>query len=184
MTNEKKPKPMPNIHFRCMTWMYKFADAARMTNPRRRLEKTPIRRGMAVVDYACGPGRYAIPAAKLVGGEGKVFAVDIQPLAIKMVRKKATGQSLTNIEPILVEAYDTGIQGSSIDLVLMFDALHMISDRAALLSEVHRLLKQDGIFFLDSGHMKLSKAKEIVEDNGLFAIVECRGDDMLLAPKV
>ena len=59
----------------------------------------------------------------------------------------------------------------------------MISDRDALLCEIHRLLKQDGLFLLDPGHMKLNKAKEIAENSGLFTVVECRGKDMLVAPK-
>ncbi len=181
MTNEKKLEPMPDLHFKCMMWLYKFTDL--IWNPRRHLKKIPLKGGMVVVDYGCGPGRYTIPAAKLVGQEGKVFAVDIHPLAINVVKEKAAREFLTNIEAILVDSYSTGIQGSSIDLVLLIDTLHMINDYQALFREFHRLLKQDGFIFMDPEHMKMSRAREIVESTGLFTIVECRGHDMLVAPK-
>jgi len=181
MENEKKLEPMPNVSFKCMTWLYKFVDL--IWNPQRRLEKFPLKEGMAVVDYGCGPGRYTLPIARLVGSKGKVFAVDIQPLAISTVRKKAARESLTNIEAVLVDSYNTGIQTSSIDLVLLVDTLHLIGDCDALFREIQRILKQDGVLFMDPGHMKMSRAREIVEGNGLFTITDCRGHDMLVAPE-
>jgi len=181
MTNEKKPKSMPDFAFKGMMWSFKFIDL--IWNPQRHLKKIPIKEGTAVVDYGCGPGRYTLPIARLVGLKGRVFAVDIQPLAIKTIKDKAVRESLTNIEAILVDSYNTGIQGSSIDLVVLLDTLHMIGDCDALFQEFHRLLKQDGLIFMDPGHMRLSRAKEIVESTGLFTIVECRGHDMLVSPK-
>lgn len=181
MENEKKLEPMPNVSFKCMTWLYKFVDL--IWNPQRRLEKIPLKEGMAVVDYGCGPGRYTLPIARLVGPKGKVFAVDIQPLAISTIRKKAAREALTNIEALLVDSYNTGIQGSSIDLVLLIDTLHLIGDCEALFREIRRILKQDGNLLMDPGHMKMSRAREIVEGTGIFTIAECRGGDMMVAPK-
>ncbi len=181
MANMKKLEPEPDAFYRFYIWYCKFVDL--IWKPQRRLEKFPLKEGMAVVDYGCGPGRYTLPIARLVGSEGKVFAVDIQPLAISTVRKKAAHESLTNIEAILVDSYNTGIQSSSIDLVLLVDTLHLIGDCGALFREIHRILKQDGILFMDPGHMKMSRAREIVEGTGLFTVAECRGHDMLVAPK-
>ena len=181
VANEKKPKPMSNVSFKGMTWLYKLADPIR--NPQRRLKKIRLKEGMVVVDYGCGPGSYTLPVAKLIGPKGKVFAVDIHPLAIKTIKEKAARESLTNIEAILVDSYNTGIQGSSIDLVLLLDTLHLINDHHALFQEIHRILKQDGLIFMDSGHMKMSRGRKIVESTGLFTVVECRGHDMLVAPK-
>ena len=181
MSSKKKLKPMPNASFKCMMWIYKLTDL--IWSPRRRLKKIPVKVGMVVVDYGCGPGRYTLPLAELVGPEGKVFAVDIQPLAIKTVKEKAARKSLTNIEAILVNSYNTGIQGSSADLVILVDTLHMIKDYDALFAEIHQLLKRGGLLFMDPGHMKTSKAIEIVEGTGLFTMAECQDKDMLLAPK-
>ena len=181
MANEKKLQPMSDASFKGMMWLFKFIDLIR--DPRRRLKKIPLKEGMAVVDYGCGPGRYTLPVANLVGPKGEVFAVDIQPLAISTIKEKAARESLTNIEAILVDSYNTGIQGSSIDLVLLLDTLHLIGDCDALFREIHRIIKQDGILFMDPGHMKMSRAREIVESTGLFTIVECRDHDMLVATK-
>lgn len=181
MVNDEKLKPMPDWSFKGMIWLYKVYDL--IHNIQRDLEKIPLKEGMVMVDYGCGPGRYTILAAKLVGPKGKVFAVDIHPLAIKMIKEKAARESLTNIEPVLVDSYNTGIQSSSIDLVLLLDTLHIINDHQALFRELHRLLKPDGLIFMDPGHMRMSRGREIVENTGLFTIVECRGRDMLVAPK-
>ena len=181
MPNEKKLEPMPDAHFKGMMWLFKLIDL--IWNPRHHIEKIPLREGMTIVDYGCGPGRYSIPIAKLVGPNGKVFAVDIQALAISTIKEKAARESLTNVEAILVDSYDTGIQKSSIDLVLLVDTFHMISDHDTLFREIHQILKQGGHLFMDPGHMKMSRAREIVENTGLFTIVECQGKDMLLAPR-
>lgn len=181
MTIEDKLKPESNAAYKVNIWFYKLTDL--VWSPRRRLEKIPLKEGMMVADYGCGPGRYTLPIAKLVGPKGRVFAIDIQPLALKVVKEKATHESLTNIEAILVDSYDTGIPNSSIDLVLLVDTFHQIGDHGALLRELYRILRQNGTLFMDPGHMKISRAREIVETGGLFTIVECQGNDMLLAPK-
>ncbi len=181
MANKKRLESGPDAFYRFYIWFCKFVDL--IWKPQRRLEKFPLKEGMAVVDYGCGPGRYTLPIARLIGPEGKVFAVDIQPLAISTIKEKAAHESLTNIEAVLVDSYNTGIQSSSIDLVLLVDTLHLIGDCAALFQEIRRILKQDGILFMDPGHMKMSRAREIVEGTGLFTIAECRGHDMLVAPK-
>jgi len=181
MANEKELKPESDAIYKLNIWFYKLTDL--IWNPRRRLEKIPIKEGMAVRDYGCGLGRYTLPIAKLVGPKGKVFAVDIQPLAISTIKDKAARESLTNIEAILVNSYNTGIQDSSIGLVLFLDTLHQIGDCDALFLEIRRVLKDDGVLFMDPGHMKLARAREIVEDTGLFTIAECRDHDMLVVPK-
>ena len=167
---------MPDTGFKMMAWCFKLLDL--FQRPKQRVEKFPLKEGMTVVDYGCGPGRYALPMARLVGNRGKVFAIDIQPLAINMVNKRAAKEGIVNIEPILLDSYDTGIQGASADLVLLLDTFHMISDRDALLKEIHRILKQDGLLLMDPGHMKVERAIEFVENTGLFTIKERQGKDI------
>jgi ubiquinone/menaquinone biosynthesis C-methylase UbiE len=181
MANEKKLKPEPNAVYKVSIWFWKFTDL--FWNPQRHLKKIPLREGMKVVDYGCGPGRYSLPIAEFIGPKGRVFAVDIQPLAIETVKEKVIRGGLTNVEAILVDSYGTGIQDSSIDLVLLIDTFHQIGDRDSLLGEIHRILKPDGLLFMDPGHMKMPKAKEIVGSTSLFTIVESQGKDMLVAPK-
>jgi len=73
-------KPMSNFDFKFMSLGYKFRD---LFLPRLNiLEEVGIKPGFHVLDFGCGPGSYIIPLAKLVGESGKVYAMDIHPLAI------------------------------------------------------------------------------------------------------
>ena len=47
-----------------MAWMYKLVGL--FADPRKRLDRVPLKAGMTVVDYACGPGRYTLEVAKRV----------------------------------------------------------------------------------------------------------------------
>jgi len=179
MAREKKRES--DIAFRLMTLTYKLRDL--FQNPRRSLEKARLREGMSMVDYGCGPGSFTIPAAELVGGKGKVFAVDIHPLAIRAVKQKASRKGLENVETALVRGYDTGIEESSIDRVLLIDTIHLIEDPDALFREIHRMLKPDGLLFMEKGHMAMSEQKKTVEGTGLFKIVESQGLMILAAPQ-
>jgi ubiquinone/menaquinone biosynthesis C-methylase UbiE len=132
---------MTNLWFRLMALEYRLkldSDAVLAT-----LRETGIQPGMNVLDFGCGPGRYTIPAAKLVGSHGVVYAVDVHPLAIKMLEKGAARTKLTNLRPIHSDC-DSGLAPSSIDAVLLYDALHDVEDREAVLKELHRVLKPDG----------------------------------------
>lgn len=180
MSDEARPRIMPDWEFRGMTYLFRLVDF--FSGPGKKLARLPLRRGMTVVDYACGPGRYAVPVARFVGPEGKVYAVDIQPLALSMVRARAGRAALANIETVLVQAYDTGIPGGCADLVLLLDAFHAIGDRVALLREVRRIVKPDGVFLMEPGHMDGARARAIVTETGLFRHLETRGKDMRFAP--
>ena len=179
MASERKLES--DLAFRLMTLTYKLRDL--FQNPRRSLEKAQLTKGMSVVDYGCGPGSFTIPAAELVGHEGKVFAVDIHPLAISTVQREASRKGLQNVETILVQGYDTGIEASSIDRVLLIDTIHLIEDPDALFREIHRMLKPDGLFFMEKGHMAMSEQKEILTKTGLFKITEAEGLMILAAPQ-
>ena len=180
---EKKTRQMGDRSFRCMVWMYKIADFVHLANPRKRLEKAGLKEGMVIVDYGCGPGRYAIPSAETVGARGRVFAVDVQPLAVQMVKQKAARKSLSNVEAILLDSYATPVEASIVDIVLLIDTLHLIDDCGELFREIRRLLRPDGAIFMDPGHMKAEKAKAIIEETGLFEIARFFGSDMLVVPK-
>ena len=75
----------------------------------------------------------------------KVYAVDINPVAIQQVRSIALKKQLTNIETICSDC-TTGLPDKSIDLILLYDTFHEISEPDKLLRELHRVLKSDGIF--------------------------------------
>jgi ubiquinone/menaquinone biosynthesis C-methylase UbiE len=170
-----------DLAFRFMALGYKLRDL--FQNPRRSLEKARLTEGMSVVDYGCGPGSFTIAAAEMIGEKGRLFAVDIHPLAISTVRQKASRKGLQNVETVLVQGYDTGIEASSVDRVLLIDTIHLIDDPDALFREIHRMLKPDGLLFMEKGHMAMPEQKSIVEKAGLFKITESQGLMILAAPQ-
>jgi len=61
------------------------------------LEKIGIRRGQTVLDFGCGYGIYTIPAAKIVGEQGRVYALDKDKEALDDLMRKAESAGLRNI---------------------------------------------------------------------------------------
>ena len=165
----QKDEPMTDIAFKFMAWML-GGMRDRFQNPRAKLERVGIREGQTVLDFGCGIGSFAIPAAQIVGERGKAYALDIHPLAIEAVEKKAKKEKLTNITAILSDG-DTGLPDESIDVILLYDTIHMIKDKQMLLEELHRVLKPDGFLSVWAPHQpKVNKAVEIVQENGLFSL--------------
>ncbi len=172
---------MPDFAFRMMVWFMNIEDL--FGAPAKLLRKVPLKPGMTVVDYACGPGRYTIPVAGIVGPSGKVYAVDNQHLAIEMTKRKAARQSLANVQTVLVKGFETGLPGSVADVVLLIDALALIGDHRALFTEIHRLMKPDGLLFVDPTHMKLASALDSINGTGLFTTPRIDGRSLLLGKK-
>ncbi|MDI6858726.1 MAG: class I SAM-dependent methyltransferase [Dehalococcoidia bacterium] len=169
------------IAFKMMSLMYRIRDL--LQDPRNALALARVGPGMIVADYGCGPGSFAIPAARMVGESGKVYAIDIHPLAIDSVRERAGKNGLRNVEPILVQGYDTGIVSASVDRVLLIDTIHRIDDTKALFREVHRMLKPDGLLFMHKGHLPMPEQRALVEESGLFDVLECEGLIILASPR-
>ncbi len=163
----RKAKPMPNIAFRAMS-LY-FAVRHRLEDVRKPLQKAGIREGQTVLDFGCGPGHYSIAAAQMVGQNGKVYALDIHPLALQSVEKKAKKEGLTNITTILSDR-DPRLHDQSIDTVLVYDTIHMIEDKQALAKELHRVLKPNGLLSVLVEHVKIEDILRILEQDGLFSL--------------
>lgn len=161
-------KPMPIFHFKLMSFCFKFRDF--FLSPKNALKEVGIKPGFRVLDYGCGRGSYIIAAAELVGKSGKIFALDIHPLAIKSVQSIASKKQLANVETICSDCR-TGLPDNSVDVVLLYDILHTLSDPNGVLEELHRVLKPNGILsFSSGGHMKENEIISKVTNRGLFRL--------------
>jgi len=86
-----------------------------------------LKEGMNVLDFGCGEGHYTIPAAKLVGENGKIFAVDKDKNAIEKVKQIVGKYNLKNIEFINTEAYlPTG--NEIMDFVMCYESIKKQGD--------------------------------------------------------
>jgi ubiquinone/menaquinone biosynthesis C-methylase UbiE len=164
---EIRTRPKSNIDFRFMSLTYKFRDfrLPRMSI----LEEVGIKAGFHILDFGCEPGSYVMPVSRLVGDTGKVYALDIHPLAIKKVQQLASKKGLTNVQTILSDG-KTGLPPNSLDIILLYDVLHGLKDYATILSEWHRILKPKGILSVNDHHLKQDEILSRVTSGGLFKL--------------
>jgi ubiquinone/menaquinone biosynthesis C-methylase UbiE len=172
---------MPDFAFQMMSAVMALKDRL---FPRldKRVAGFGIRQGMTVVDYGCGPGRYAIRFAKLVGTQGKVYAVDVQELALESVKGKMKEQAINNIIPVLASGYETRIPDHVADMAFALDMFFGVSDPVALLAELHRIVKPDGVLILDDGHQSRAKTLEKINRSGKWEIREASRDHLRCVP--
>jgi ubiquinone/menaquinone biosynthesis C-methylase UbiE len=90
---------MSDFGFKAMVFTFKIRDFFR--SRRDVVKEVGIKEGFRVLDYGCGSGSYIRAVANLVENSGRIYALDIQPLAIEMVKKIAAKNHLTNVETIL-----------------------------------------------------------------------------------
>jgi ubiquinone/menaquinone biosynthesis C-methylase UbiE len=117
------------------------------------LEDVGVKSGQAVLDYGCGSGTYTIPAAKIVGESGLVYALDVSRTALDNMEKRANREGLKNIARIDTSELDVRLEDASIDHVLLIDVLQEIDDREALFDRVYRTLKPGGAVIVYPMHM-------------------------------
>lgn len=108
------------------------------------LETLGLKRGQTVCDLGCGNGFYALKIAELVGEEGTVLCVDIQPEMLRLLEARAKEAEITNTKPILGSLVDPKLPEGSVDLVLLVDVYHEFSHPEHMLREIRKALKPTG----------------------------------------
>lgn len=112
--------------------------------PEKALDLMGIQQGMTVADIGAGAGYFTLRLAQRVGPQGKVYANDIQPGMLALVRRNAARANLTNIETILGTDADPHLPTNSIDLALLVDVYHEFSQPEKMLDGIRAALKNDG----------------------------------------
>jgi ubiquinone/menaquinone biosynthesis C-methylase UbiE len=113
-------------------------------NPDLALAALRIPRGAVVADVGAGSGYMTVKLARLVGPEGKVYANDIQPQMLDLLKRRASREGITNIEPVLGALDDPRLPADTLDLILMVDVYHEFWQPQAMLRKMHAALKADG----------------------------------------
>ena len=141
-------------------------------NVREILGKVGVGDKQTVLDYGCGPGTFTLAAAGIVGEEGKVYALDVRPRALERIREKASGETIKNIETILLDTsgFATGLNNEIIDVILLYDVFHDIADKQGLLQELHRVLKPDGLLSVFPMHVGTAAALDVMNEYNLFSL--------------
>jgi len=164
---EEKLNPIYRIHYALwVRWWPLWRGIYTGRSIRRKWrEFNLVKEGQSFLDYGCGTGDFTIPAAKIVGRRGEVYALDCFPRQLKVVERKARKEELSNIKMMLSDK-ETGLPDESIDVIWMCDAFHEIKQKRAVLEELHRILKREGILAIYDG----MKDRVLTYTNGLFSL--------------
>ncbi|HRY52878.1 MAG TPA: class I SAM-dependent methyltransferase [Candidatus Portnoybacteria bacterium] len=152
-------------------------------SPQKVINQIGLKKDMKVADFGCGHGYFTLPVAKIVGQDGKVYAVDILEEALEAVRSSYKLGGLANIETKrgnLETAGGSGLADGSVDLVLLHNVLFQTQKKSEIIKEAKRVLKLGGVFVLvdwqknkssigPQGGWRLSfdEARNLVQEEGL-----------------
>jgi ubiquinone/menaquinone biosynthesis C-methylase UbiE len=128
------------------------SQAERLDKPERLLWLPPaevisalaVRTGETIADVGAGTGYLSLPLSSAVGAAGKVYAVDGQSEMLALLKMKLSQPEFANIELIHAAAEQSGLPASSCDVFFLANVWHEIEDRAAVLLEARRVLRNGG----------------------------------------
>jgi ubiquinone/menaquinone biosynthesis C-methylase UbiE len=177
---KKMFNPQSKSGYRLMVWTFRAMDL--FVKPDRHLDAFALKAGMVVVDYGCGPGRYIRKADQVVGPKGKVFAADIHPTAIDLVKRKIEKYHLANVTPVLLGDHSGAIQDHSADVVYALDMFHQVDDPEGFLAGIHRIIKPGGVLYLEDGHQPRNTSLEKIGRSDNWRVVREHTRHIELAP--
>jgi ubiquinone/menaquinone biosynthesis C-methylase UbiE len=112
--------------------------------PETALDKIGLRPGMSVADVGAGSGYFTVRLAKRVGKDGRIFAVEVQPEMMTILRRRIASEKLANVTTVLGSEADPRLPRNSVDLILMVDVYHEFSQPQNMLRRMREALKSDG----------------------------------------
>jgi len=121
--------------------------SANFSSPHENVLQVGLREGMKVGDFGAGTGHYARAAAAIVGGSGKVYAIDVQEDILKHIKLNTHEQHQHIIETVWGDVEKPGgshLRDASLDAVLLANTFFQVENRFAVLAEIQRVLKSGG----------------------------------------
>ena len=158
-----------DIHFRLMALSFKVRDL--VNPPAKILMEADIKLGNRVLDFGCGPGSYSLAAARLVGESGEVYALDIHPLAIKSVTRRASRKGYKNIIAVFPDN-DSPFQDKCMDVILLYDVFHEVQDKDRVLARLHKMLCDNGVLSFSDHHLEENEITNAITKGGYFKLVK------------
>ena len=140
------------VYFKEMTHKFDSKNKHKLDNEKRREllppDETLIRLGLhegdVMADIGCGIGYFTIPASKIAGDSGNIFAMDILPEMLQDVGAKIKDNNISNIEIILTEENDLKLEDDKITFAFISLVLHEADEKEKFLSEIKRIISPKG----------------------------------------
>ncbi|MDD2708371.1 MAG: class I SAM-dependent methyltransferase [Verrucomicrobiae bacterium] len=142
-------------------------------SPAKVLLNAGIQESMSVLDFGCGPGGFALAAARIVGPKGRVYAVDIQPAALDFVRRAAVRQKAGHLLPLHRNRIGE-VPEHSVDVALLYDVIHIYPDTHSMsdiLAAIHRVLKPRATLSVSDHHLQASSILSKIERDFFFRFI-------------
>jgi ubiquinone/menaquinone biosynthesis C-methylase UbiE len=125
-------------------YLYDDESRKRLQDPEAVLRRVGLLAGMVFVDVGCGEGFFSVPASRIVGERGRVYAFDINAEEIGQLKETVEREGLDNIVVQVGEAELTVLFEAEADMVFLGIDLHDFADPAKVLSNARRMIKPTG----------------------------------------
>ncbi len=112
--------------------------------PAKVIEVLDIKPGDHVADLGAGSGYFTFLLAQAVGTDGRVYAVDIDPDMVAILRKRVEEEGRTNVEVLLADPADPQLPAATLDLIFACNVYHHVENRSAYFRRTAKSLKPDG----------------------------------------
>jgi ubiquinone/menaquinone biosynthesis C-methylase UbiE len=110
-------------------------------NPEKILELIELKPDYVVADLGCGSGFFTVPLSRKVK---KVYGIDVQKEMLEFLEQKIQTQKIGNIETMLSGEEEIPLENECVDLLLSVNTLHEFRDKRKMISEMRRVLRQEG----------------------------------------
>ena len=108
------------------------------------LRSLGLKEGLAICDMGCGNCFYTHQLAQIVGAQGRVYAVDIQPEMLHLLELSRGTNEPKNVTVVLGSVSDPHLPTASLDMVLCVDVYHEFSHPIHMLAAIRKALKPTG----------------------------------------
>jgi ubiquinone/menaquinone biosynthesis C-methylase UbiE len=104
-----------------------------------------IKEGSSVADIGAGSGWFTVRAARRVGQDGTVYAVDINRDYLKYIEERARKEELPNVHTVLGKEDDALLPAKSADAVLLLKTYHEIAEPVRLMKRLRAALRDGAL---------------------------------------
>ena len=146
---------------------------------RRTLRESHVRPGAIVLELGPGTGYFSLEAARILGPEGRLVCIDLQPDMAMALRRRLSSSEVRNADVVIGEAGALPLADQSVDCAFLVTVLGEIPERPRALRELRRVLAPEGILSVtetlpDPDYQFMGSVRDLARAAGFQVIEEIR----------